>query len=354
MHMRLLTLTLLLLPLAACRVRHTPVLAPANLYQTDSVKKAMAFMDDDPVDPGPSVGIDSLKKLICWEPWVGGYFQLGCLLLDSGRYLEGTKALRVAEQLRYGPAYDVQAQLARAYAGTACCDWRDSSDHFDLTYLEYESLAFQCMRTAIRNGYPHPEHFLRDTAFWGLSHAEGFYPAYFSALARKGDPSLLRWADFEGGFPTLSLPFRLDTAALEKPAFSYYNRIEPDFEDFIPAIGARRFSRVVDENFYAVGRMGGDTSYTALLYADVLFEPGSQAHDLAFSGVYYLATYDSRGKPIDKMAVGGHMMWKEPVKVFSLEPSMAFTVAVAGHARHYRIGGDGHFLEDIPRAMGGL
>jgi hypothetical protein len=290
-------------------------------------------------------------------------FTKGNALLKAQQFPEAVKALQEAERLHYTPLTEVLVRLSEAYAGCMRAD----TDY--VVHNMHDSLALHYMEAALQMGYPQPERFLRDPAFLPLRGSYWFHETYASVMGGRSEPGAAHWKEFRDGFPQTALPLVLDT--LTQASISTTGAIAPDFEDYIPAIRTRRFSRMMDETFFYIAKVREDPSYIAVIYGDAMEgEPVPYEQDIAFpktllavcsNTVYYLATYTPSGKAIDKMAVAGHQGWDDPLKIFTISTNMDFSVAddhfrmrtvkgnfqIAGsrvdNVRYYRINAEGKF-----------
>jgi hypothetical protein len=353
------------------------VLQRASLYNIDSIRAAIAVAGDDSgrwegyrlaALRAAGIGSDAndsarswvaaagtFKNIICRAPSAGAYFDLGKVLLKGGAYDEAVKALHVAELLQYQPLPEVLCGLAEAYGNL------DNDD----------SLAMHYMESAIIMGCARPERFLQDSAFAQLRlFAFRFHEQY--TLARDGgggNPSTNRWREFKGNFPATTLPMVIDTTWLENHSSRNFAGIDDDFVDYIPAIHTRRFSRSMDEFFSYAANLGTSNGHTVLMYedrmnTDMIALPvpngrtqGRVSSVMETSTQFYIVSYTSDGKVADRLLVAGHMGWREPLKIFRMEPSMDFTVAdrdpvssTVSNIQHYRISNQGRF-ERIPEAL---
>src|SRR5262249_25465320 len=68
--------------------------------------------------------------------------------------------------------------------------------------------------------------------------------------------------------------------------------------------------------------IAANTGYTALLYSVV----PTEQDDSTTVASFYLSTFDNHGTQIDIMEVAGSHEIRSPFKVFSMQPSLQFTV----------------------------
>jgi len=356
-------------------------LTPTAIYNIDSVRLATGSGEDKTAhkqlaaainayknEKDPAKSIPLFKQSILTKPNAQVYYELGCALLDHRDDSEAVLALHVAEKLEYKPLANVMFKLAAAHAITASPETDPSGTK--------GSLVTHYMELAIQMGYAKPESFRNDIAFKNFRNVYNFNLAYLAAIEgghNVKNPELALWEEFKSEFAAMELPLTINTVWTQNHALE--KGINFAYERFVPEMRSNRFAREAGKEYYYVGLLKKDSSYTALLYAgkdDGLEEDGIMHAPLFFQ----LVTYDSKGRIIDHLKVAGQEALADFVKVFTLQPNYTFEIRdfkniyskdpdQAGYGadnpivktdeqlvRHYRIAANGKFeTTDAPLAM---
>jgi len=263
--------------------------------------------------------IPIFKNAIRMNPSPRAYYELGCALLDDGRYDESIRALHIAEQLGYSPRPNVMFRLSAAYAdhgngGERPDNWRTT-----------DSLSLHYMEVAIQMGFGHPEQFRNGAFFKRMNNDYSFNTVYTAALSggsASGNPEKMLWKTFTTEFPPVELPLTINTVWIQ--GHKLENSISYDYEKFIPEMRNAKFSREVENDYYYCALVKKDPAYTALLYAGKNnFLTDANQNSPTF---FFLVTYDGDGKIIDKLPVAGQKNFTATWKVFSMQPNYAFVV----------------------------
>lgn len=381
------------LALAACSSRReaSPVtLTSSALYNIDSVRAAMTLAHPGAWDKKLVQAValyrnkqhfyeaaDSLKSVIYHAPSARAYFELGTALLMAQAYDESVHALRIAEQLQYAPLHNVLYELSAAYANRPYSS--DSEQDKDQTQAIYY------MRVALQMGFPKPEAFTRDPAFARICVNYQFKDAYNEAMGGRKDLVATMWHDFMTGFGPLALPLTIDTqwTKLHPPTRS--DDIAFNFEKYITEMRTAHFARGSEPGYFYVGKVREDSAYVAVIYGGsddwgeyTSYDPSDTTRSLAYASpiFFYLTTYSTQGKIIDKMMIGGQDSYDKPYKFFSMDVARNFVVTdlqfsyifdTGDHGfngnpvardsvlavQHYRINPDGKFekVDAAPLAM---
>jgi len=356
-------------------------LTPTAIYNIDSVRLATGSGDDKTArkqlatainayknEKDPAKSIPLFKQSILTKPNAQVYYELGCALLDHRDDSEAVLALHIAEKLEYKPLSNVMYKLAAAHAIPIGPD-ADIND-------PKKSLTIRYMELAIQMGYAKPESFRNDIAFKSFRNAYNFNLAYLAAVEgghNVKNPELALWEEFKSEFSAMELPLTINTAWTQN--HTPEKDINFAYERFVPEMRSNRFAREAGKEYYYVGLLKKDSSYTALLYAgkdDGLEEDGIMHAPLFFQ----LVTYDPKGKIIDHLKVAGQEALSDFVKVFTMQPNYNFEIRdfkniytkdpdQAGYGadnpivkteeqlvRHYKIAANGKFeTTDAPLAM---
>jgi hypothetical protein len=318
-----------------------------------------------------AAAIPLFVQSILKHPTAKAYFELGNASMDVKNYRTAIAAFRTGEQLGFEPLSKLLYNTACAYAqlykqenswnvamnsdaeapvhSGSGASLRDSALH----YLEY----------SIEAGYSDAAHINKDPDLATLRQGkEVFTTTYTKALTGSSDPETVQWQAFKRDFPQATLPLNLNNQTAKLVNQEQY--ISYEYERFVPEMAGERFSREVGKEFHYLARINETPRYTALIYVVKNVIMGDNA-----PYGYVLASFDGRGKLIDKMVAGGQVELDELLKVASIQPNLHFEVkeykqvwekdpadqgyfdnkvvstALKG-THYYHIAEDGHFKED--------
>jgi len=314
---------------------YIPLTATA-IYSPDSVRLAMDGGDEKAADKKLAAAIEMrkhkdtvgsiplFKEAILLKPSAKAYFELSSPLLVTHQYDEAIQALYMAEKLGYTPLANVMFRYSYAYSCMIT-----SNNHYGDSAIRY-------MQLAIQMGYAHPEEYLRREYFPKLI-AEGSFDKSFSdalsGMAGK-NPEKSLWESYSTQFPEVSLPLVVNLPWIK--AHPVDDPISFEFEKFIPEMRDNRFSREGGNVYYYIALVKKDPAYTAVVYGTQYEgeEDGDETDSnykvpgavSTLTPLYYLATYDSHGKILDRMMVAGRNLLDEPFKAFSIQSNMHFQV----------------------------
>jgi hypothetical protein len=251
-------------------------------------------------------GAKLFKQSILLQPQARAYFELGNVLAEQNNLVDATAAYTVAEVLDYKPMYKVLYNLACVYSRAK-----------DLESAEYYLVS------AIEFGYSNVKNLYadKDLGYIRDDRKSAFTELVTGALSGATDPDKLQWNLFWHEFKPLNFPLVLDekyTAKLGEDYISYtYERFVAEMRD------NARFSREVGFEFYHVGLARNEDSIKTLIYAvqNVLIS----AH---VSPEYYIASFDTYGKLIDKLLIGGHKKIADPLRVPTIQENGDIQIAL--------------------------
>jgi len=325
--MRYLSLLLLSAGLAACHqtTTHTAVnnsaihLQLSSLYNRDTVKlvlkeSAVKHKEADKIflqaidtyrnKKNPAGSITLFKSSILLQPQAKAYYELGNALMDIKEPLEATNAYTIAEQLDYTPLHKVLYNQACAYA---LLGYREKARYYLVSAIEFGY-------SNLKNIFNDPDlKNIRDHEEWDFRHT------VISAFGGATDPEKLQWNLFCREFEVLDLPIVLDkeyAVTLRDHYISY------DFERYIPEMRDEKFSREVGNEFYHVGLVKSTDSVRTIIYASREELGDSEADPL-----YYICSYTSNGKLIQKMLIGGREKLDEPYRIPTIKANGDVQVA---------------------------
>jgi tetratricopeptide (TPR) repeat protein len=262
----------------------------------------------------PQSSIPLFKRSILLNPTAKAYYELGSACLDNGQIDGAIQSFRIAEQLEYKPMANVMYKLAAAYAAY--------TNHQNDDSFSSDSVAIHYMEIALQMGYAHPDQFRSSPYFSKIRNIYQFNNTYLTALGGNKDPDKILWDNFQQEFQSIHLPLTINTVWIAKNKMQ--NPIAFDFEKFVPEMRNAKFSREVEDEYYAFAIIKKDTAYTTLLYAGQnTFLTDASGNQPVF---FLLVTYDHKGRIIDKMQVAGQRNFTEVFKVFTIQPNYAFEI----------------------------
>jgi hypothetical protein len=291
--------------LASCRyqVREVPSLHPSDLYYIDSVRKFIDLYGDPDDDALPQeAGVEAIKTSLLKQPTAQGYFELGSSLMALGQFKEATKALTMAKDLQYTHLPELCYTLSAAYCG--CMN--------DTSMVNPTDSVTYYMQMALQTGYPYPERFLTDSLFWWAREYPEFVSSLKAAVATKRDPDTFLWNGFSARFATMSLPLQMDRNWIDHYQGASNDYIEDLYSGFVSATNVIEFSRMSRPEFFYVGKVHSDSNYAALIYSFRVVWDGIVPTDTTSTSTphsapagFYMTTYDSKGKILDKLQIAG-------------------------------------------------
>jgi hypothetical protein len=180
------------------------------------------------------------------------------------------------------------------------------------------------MEVALQMGYAKPADFLKDKAFDSLKINNEYYfkSVYTTSMSGNKDPQKLAWDNYKNEFKEMPLPLTINTVWVYDQ--KYENAIAYDYEKFVPEMRTGKFSREVENEYFYVGKIKEDSVYSALLYAG---KNRWVTDGRGYTPIYfYLVTYSSQGKIIDKMEVGGQKSFTDNFKTLVLKENLNLEV----------------------------
>jgi hypothetical protein len=329
------TLILLSVIIGSCHNAPGPAYVPLNaasLYIVDSVRMAATGGDEkaavkllnqaaDLYKKGPDTAksIELYKQSILVKPTAKAYYELAGALVSTHQNAEAIQALHVAEKLGFTPLANVMYRYTLAY-GTLNLDLTGD----DNRAVPWHDSAIYYMGLAIQMGYPRPQQFLRRELFPALYKISGADEVYNTVLtAGSGrDKDRVLWDVFKSHFFPIQLPLVIDEQWISNHRQDD-NVVPYEFSKFIPLMQDDHWEREPDNMYYFVGLVTTHPAYSALLYS---IEPTDDGEDTTHAIAYYLATFDSKGDVVDTLQVAGNREIMSPFKVFSIQPSLQFSV----------------------------
>lgn len=119
-------------------------------------------------------------------------------------------------------------------------------------------------------------------------------------------------ANFIKGFPHASLPLALNSKSSKRINNEAY--INSDYVRFIPEMEEETFSREVGKEYYYMARVSETKDRVTVIYAVKNVMMGDNA-----PYGYVVASYNSKGKRVDKLLAGGQIELTEALRVGKIE-----------------------------------
>ncbi|NTS40915.1 tetratricopeptide repeat protein [Flavisolibacter sp. BT320] len=316
----------ILLPLAAlailsCNQNHPSTqqvtLHPTALFNRDSVSAFLSTAPGQQLDSSKQAfrqGIDLLKnnnnptgaiallqQSLAWYPTANAYFELGNAYLETKKWPLALQAFGMAEALDYKPLGNVFYKQASCYAEM------DSINKM-LDYITY----------AVQNGFVDKQKITSDMHFANYKRDYMLLNAYNEAMSGNGDPDELLWRGYSQSFQQARFPVTVDSGALRRMAEA--ETISYDYEKFVPEMRDNKFSRDVGSEYFYVARILQTELCHVVLYGCRSYE------EVGAPDYFILASFDPKGKLVDKMIVSGAKTFDENHKVFTAKNKTSFQV----------------------------
>jgi hypothetical protein len=239
--------------------------------------------------------VDLFKQSILLKPQPKTYYELGNALLDSKLYEEAITAYKIAELLDYKPLYKLLYNVACAYS---LSEKADSAKYYLVSAIEF--------------GYVNMNNILKDKDLEFVRDEYDFKSEIQRALSGASDPDKLQWNLFYQEFQPVSFPLVLDKTYGEKLP---NHNITYDFERYVAEMRDSKFSRDVGGEYYYVGRIRNTDTVKTLVYAvkDMVMDAEESP------AYYYIASYNDKGKLLDKLLVGGQIKLDDPFRVGTIQ-----------------------------------
>jgi hypothetical protein len=324
------TLILVSLVIGSCHNAPGPAYTPltaTSIYFVDSVRMAAPGGDEkaarqlldqaaDLYKKGPDTAhsIELFKQSILVKPTARAYYELAGALVTTHQYAEAIQALHVTEKLGFSPLSNVMYRYAMAYCNLSAGGNRD---------LTYGDSTLYFMELAIQMGYPRPQQFLRRDLFPVVYARGDFDNVYNTALTASSgrDKDRALWDVFKSHFFPIQLPLVIDEQWI-KGHQEGNTDVSYEFSKFIPLMQDDHWEREPDFMYFYVGLITTNPAYSAMMYS---IEP-AEGEDTTLAIAYYLATFNNKGTIVDTLQVAGVRESTSPFKVFSIQPSLQFSV----------------------------
>jgi hypothetical protein len=319
--MRILFAAVAALLLAGCKQQKAPVtftfLNKDAVFSKDSVRNFLSRVPDEQADSSKAVflkgigmikngnnataAIAAFKQSLCIYPTANAYYELGNAYLKTKKWRMALQSFEMAEAMNFTP-------LGNVLFGQASCYAEMDSTEKMYSYLTY----------AVQNGFVDRSKVLNNPHFATYKNDGMLLTNYNEAMSGNGDPDEILWQGYTQDFKQASFPYKLDSG-------SYHKMGEPriisyDYEKFVPEMRDNKFSRDVGSEYFYVAKVMQTELCSVVLY-------GCRSYEYIGSPVYYvMASFDSKGKLVDKMIVSGAKTYDENSKDFIAQSANRFQI----------------------------
>ena len=315
-------LSFILLALISCKEQKKSVainyLSKSNVFEKDSVRNFLNTVNEKQSDSSKvlflkgidllkngnntAIAIDTLLYSLSTYPVANTYYELGNAYMKIQDWPMALKAYQMAEAMKFTPLGNV------LFAESGCFGELDSTVKM-YDYLKY----------AIQNGFVNREKILNNPHYRKqLDKYDGITSVYNEAMSGNGNPEEILWQGYVQDFKKAAFPYKVDSgfyAKLNEPKIISY-----DYEKFVPEMRDGKFSREVGSEYFYVAQIMQTEFCNVVLY-------GCRSYEEAGSPVYYfLASFNSKGKLIDKMVVSGAKNFDDNYKEFTAQATNHFQI----------------------------
>ena len=317
--------------LAACGTKPTekigsskaPVaLNVAAVYNFDSVKNFLTRVTAAQEDTAKKLflsAIDLLKnkkdaqgsvvvfeRSLSFYPGNKAYYELGNALLEMEKYDAALKAFDMAERLNYNP-------LGYVLFKKACCitAGNSSGDNYDK-----DEEARKLLQYAVENGFTDREKLLGEPMLKRLNEYGALTTIYNEAMAGYGDPATILWDGFSSSFKSCSFPLTINMEVIK--GLKKTTAIGYDYEKFVSEMRDYKFSRDVGNEFFYYAKVASTPAYETVVYGSRSYDYGPEESLPYVPAEFYIASYDKKGKLLDKLTLAGNQDYEKPFKVATL------------------------------------
>jgi hypothetical protein len=275
------------------------VVSPA---QTDS-SKALFLKGVDLLknNKNATAAIDAFVHSIRIYPSANTYYELGNAYLETKAWQKALQSFELAESMDFTPLGSVLFKQASCYA------------EMDSTEKMYDYLKF-----AVQTGFVDKAKIFNDPHFAKYKQDGYMLTVYNDAMSGNGDPDEILWHGYTQDFKQAAFPYKVDSGTFRKMGEPQI--ISYDYEKFVPEMRDHKFSRDVGSEYFYVAKIMQTELCSVVLY-------GCRSYEYMGAPVYYiLASFDSKGKMVDKMVVGGAKNYEDNYKEFMAQSNNRFQI----------------------------
>ncbi len=307
--------------LASCKDQKKPItityLNKEVVFIKDSVRTFLSQAPDAQQDSSKAVflkgigllknnnevagAIEAFHQSLSIYPTANTYYELGNAYLQAKKFPMAIKSFEMAESMDFTPLGNVLFGEASAYGEM------DSTDKM-YSYITY----------AVQNGFVDRTKVLSNPHFAAYKMDGLLLTTYNEAMSGNGDPEEVLWKGYTQDFKQASFPFKVDSGSYRKMAEPQV--ISYDYEKYVPEMRDNKFSRDVGSEYFYVAKIMQTELYSVVLY-------GCHSYEEAGGPSYYiLASFNNKGKLVDKMIVGGAKTYDEAYKEFTAQTANRFQI----------------------------
>jgi tetratricopeptide (TPR) repeat protein len=319
--MRVLFFFLIAVFFFACKEQKAPLtivyLDKEAVFNKDSVRTFLDRVSDEQADSAKAVflkaidmmvnnknaagAIDVFKQSLTIYPTANTFYELGNAYLQSKKYPMALQSYEMAEGMDFTPLGNVLFKQASCYA------------EMDSTEKMYSYITY-----AVQNGFVDRGKIMNDPHFTNFKNDSYLLSVYNEAMSGNGNPEEVLWHGYSQDFQQASFPYTVDSGSFRK--MGEPRIISYDYEKFVPEMRDNKFSRDVGSEYFYVARIMQTELCSVVLY-------GCRSYEEIGSPVYYiLASFDNKGKLIDKMIAGGAKTFDENYKEFTAQSNNRFQI----------------------------
>lgn len=319
--MRALLLSFAAIALFSCKEQNKPVnityLSKDGIFDKDSLRNFLNTVSATQADSSKALflkGVDLLKngnkaddaiktfvRSLRIYPSANTFYELGNAYLQTKDWQDALQAFQLAESMDFVPLGNVLFKQASCYAEM------DSADK-----------VYQYLRYAVQAGFVDRNKILNNPHFTKFKQDNYMLSVYNEAMSGNGDPEEILWHGYTQDFKQASFPFKVDSGSFRKMGEPQI--ISYDYEKFVPEMRDNKFSRDVGSEYFYVAKIMQTELCSVVLY-------GCRSYEYIGSPVYYiLASFDSKGKMVDKMIVGGAKNYEDNYREFIAQSNNRFQI----------------------------
>lgn len=247
-----------------------------------------------------TAAIEAFVASIKSYPKPNTYFELGNAYASSKQYDYAIACYEIAEQMGFAPVSKLFYNMACAYS-----------------LLEKMPAAQEHLELAVQAGYLNKAQIAGDSDLVNLRKRGMLWENLEEELAGVENPDMVVWEAFNQAFSSVVLPLTLDLQSgrslVEDKYLSY------TYERYISEMHEREvFSRGTGRTYYAVAAVERNDNFLAVVYAETNHPDMGEL----LPARYYMASYDMKGKLIEKVLIGGQRSLEDSFRVCTIYPNL--------------------------------
>jgi len=302
-------------------------LSSASIYSFDSVAAYLRQAKNSQMDTSTKIflqAIDLLKnkkdpagslplfeQSLRFYPNDKGYYELGNALLELNKDSLAFNAFNMAERLDYHPLGYVLFKKACAIAGASTDD-----DY------EKQELAIQYIKNAIENGFADRDKLFNEPKLAILRKNRDIGTVFNEAMSGNGDATTILWDGYSAGFRQCNFPLTINMESVKN--INQPLAISYDYEKYVTEMRDFKFSRDVGNEFFYYAKVAATPNFETVIYGSRSYDVGE---NLPYNPTkFYIASYDKKGKLIDKVTFAGQEAFDDLFRVATLQQNLNFEI----------------------------